>query len=350
MIQLPRQKQLLFLFSFLMFCSRSIGQDLQDPGKYMSYVDDKKVNVTKTYLNYLSAVSHGKSARKVEKLREKVLNTIYDTRIEISGVPPFKGDKTLRDATVAFLKKCYSVFNEDYGKIVNMEEIAEQSYDAMEAYILAQQKASEKLDEAAEETKLVEKQFAASHNVNLVEGKDELSLKSEQSGKVLSYYNTLFLIFFKSNWQDKHLTDAINASNLNAIEQNKNALQKYSTEGLQALQGIDAFQSDLTVVTACKKILNFYKEMCESRMQSITDFLLANENFKKQKKQFDAIPAAKRTQADVDNFNKTVKEVNGLADAYNKSNKQINSEREALLDQWEKAVNRFMDVHIPYSR
>src|SRR5215212_5175826 len=119
MMQLLRQKFPLILFLSIVCRSGSIAQDLQDPGKYMSYIDEKKVMVTKTNLNYLSAVSHGKSARKVEKLREKVLNTIYDTRIEISGVPPFKGDKTLRDATVAFLKKCYSVFNEDYGKIVN---------------------------------------------------------------------------------------------------------------------------------------------------------------------------------------------------------------------------------------
>jgi hypothetical protein len=49
------------------------------------------------------------------------------------GIAPWKGDRSFRDTTVAYLKLLYIVFNEDYGKIVNMEEIAEQSYDAMEA-------------------------------------------------------------------------------------------------------------------------------------------------------------------------------------------------------------------------
>jgi len=127
----------------------SRAQDFTNPGTYMSYMSDKLALVNQTYMNYLSAASHGKSVRKVEKLREKAVNAIFTARMEIQGMPPLKKDKTLKDATVNYLKTCYNVFNEDYSKIVNMEEIAEQSYDAMEAYLLAQEKAGEKLDSAA---------------------------------------------------------------------------------------------------------------------------------------------------------------------------------------------------------
>jgi len=48
-------------------------------------------------------------------------------------MPPWKGDRSYRNSSVAYLKLVYHVFNEDYGKILNLEEIAEQSYDAMEA-------------------------------------------------------------------------------------------------------------------------------------------------------------------------------------------------------------------------
>ena len=133
---------------FLSLSSAIKAQDLSNPGSYMSYIGEKEKEVTKKYLNYISAASHGKSLRKVEKLRTQVINSIYETRIAIQGTPAFQGDKTLRDASVAYLMLCYRVFNEDYGKIVNMEEIAEQSYDAMEAYMLAQKMANDKLDEA----------------------------------------------------------------------------------------------------------------------------------------------------------------------------------------------------------
>ena len=136
------------------------GQDLSNAGSYMSYIGEKEKEVTRKYLNYISAASHGKSLRKVDKLRQQVLNSIYETRIAVQGTPPFQGDKTLREASVAYLMLCYRVFNEDYGKIVNMEEIAEQSYDAMEAYMLAQKMANDKLDEAGIKRNIVGKEFA----------------------------------------------------------------------------------------------------------------------------------------------------------------------------------------------
>lgn len=220
----------------------------------------------------------------------------------------------------------------------------------MEAYLLAQQKANEKLNEANKKNQEIVKQFAAQNNIQLIDSQDELSLKSEKSSKVMEYYNTVFLIFFKSSKQDMYLTEAINAGNLNAAEQSKNALLKYATEGLQQLEGIKAFDSDLTVVTACKKTLLFYKEMCEKKIQTITDFLLLKENFEKAQKAMNQTSASQRSQADVDKYNKSVNEFNKSVSLYNKTNNELNKERQTLISQWNSTVDRFMDVHIPYSK
>lgn len=341
----------LFLITCLCWIQKGIAaQDLSNPGNYMSFINQKERDVTQTYLNYLSAVSHGKSARKVEKLREKVVNTIFNTRMEISGTPPYKGDRSLKDASVAHLKIVYSVFNEDYARIVNMEEIAEQSYDAMEAYMLAQQKASEKLAESNKTREGVGKQFAQKFNINLIESKDELGIKAEKSDRVMEYYNKVYLVFFKSFKQDMYLTEAINAGNVNAIEQNKSALMKYADAGIQTLDAMEAFESDLTLVTACKKLLQFYKEMTTQHVQPITDFVLLSENMKKQKKALESTPAAKRTQADIDQFNKSVKEINQALNAFNKTNNELNKERTAHINGWNSAVDKFLDRHIPYSK
>ena len=195
----------------------SNGQDLADPGSYMSYINEKERDVTKKYLNYISAASHGKSLRKVEKLREQVLNSIYETRITIQGTPAFQGDKSLKEASVAYLMLCYRVFNEDYGKIVNMEEIAEQSYDAMEAYLLAQKMANDKLDEAANKRNTVGKDFAKKFNVNLIDGSDVLNEKMKKSSEVTDYYNEIYLMFFKCYRQEAYLIEALNKINIISI-------------------------------------------------------------------------------------------------------------------------------------
>ncbi|MEO7983161.1 MAG: hypothetical protein ABI688_03660 [Bacteroidota bacterium] len=140
----------LFLLLSACFSLRPSAQTYETAVQYLDYIGKANEELTAKYLAYLSAVAHGKSARKVEKRRFEVVNAINETKINIQIMPPWKGDKSLRDTTVTYLKILNIVFNEDYGKIVNMEEIAEQSYDAMEAYLLAQEKAQEKLEAASE--------------------------------------------------------------------------------------------------------------------------------------------------------------------------------------------------------
>src|SRR6185436_2550093 len=168
------KKRLFQLSCFLFFLSfHPSAQNFEHAGEYMDYIGKANQALTIKYLTYMSAASHGKSARKVEKRRIEVVNAISDTKFDIMGMPPWKGDRTLKDTTVAYLKILNTVFNEDYSKIVNMEEIAEQSYDLMEAYMLAQEKANEKLEAASQRQHEVQKKFAVTHNINLIENTDE---------------------------------------------------------------------------------------------------------------------------------------------------------------------------------
>ena len=154
----------------LLFCFSSvIAQSLDNAGGYMDYIGKAEEELAKKYISYMSAASHGGRLRKVEKRRNELLNSIYETRIQINSMPTYKGDKLLRDASVVYLKLLYSVFNEDYGKIVNMEEIAEQSYDNMEAYILVQEKANEKLKDAYQSRTAIGNEFAKKYNISIID-------------------------------------------------------------------------------------------------------------------------------------------------------------------------------------
>lgn len=341
----------LFLIVAFMFLpgSKSMTQDLSTAGSYMTYIGEKEREVTKKYLNYVSAASHGKSLRKVDKLREQLINTIYETRIAVQGVPPFKGDKTLRDASVTYLQLCYRIFNEDYGKIVNMEEIAEQSYDAMEAYLMAQRLATEKLDEAGRKRSETGKEFAAKNNINLVDMGDIMDQKVKTSTRVTDYYNKIYLLFFKCYRQESYLIEALNKGNIISIEQNKNSLLKYATDGLEKLDTMGAFDSDGSLKAACQRALQFYKSEAGD-VTVMTDFLLKKESFDKLQKSYNSKPAAKRTQADVDEYNKSVNEMNQAGNTYNKLNNEVNKKRTNTLDNWNDTVKKYWDNHMPYAK
>src|SRR5688572_23498108 len=260
-MKLIMKKRLLLILVVSFACSPFVAIcQYENAGDYLSYINKKSEQLTAKYLAYLSAVSHGKSARKVEKRRIEVVNSINETRYDIMGMPPWKGDRTLKDTTVAYLKILNSVFNEDYGKIVNMEEIAEQSYDAMEAYLLAQEKANEKLNQAAKKQHDMQKQFADKHGVKLIEGESELEAKMELASKVMGHYNEVYLIFFKCHKQEAYLLEAVNKNNINAIEQNINSLQSCTEAGLDKLKELKGYNNDATVIVAARNMLYFFRD------------------------------------------------------------------------------------------
>lgn len=334
---------------FVLQTSSSKAQVFETPVEYLDYIGKANQELTLKYMVYVSSMSHGKSARKVEKRRLEVLDAIHNTRANIQGMPPYKGDKSFRDTTVAYLKILNSVFNEDYAKIVNMEEIAEQSYDAMEAYMLAQEKANEKLQQASEKQSETQKKFAEKHNIKLLQNTSELDAKMKIASQVMNHYDDVYLIFFKCYKQEAYLMEAIDQKNTNSIEQNINSLQSFAETGLEKLKTLDPFSGDGSLISACRNMLNFYKEEAK-KSASLSDFILKQENFMKLKKQFDAKPAGKRTQQDIDEFNKAVNEVNAGVNDYNKTNNELNKKRSAALDNWNNTVKRYLDTYVPQQK
>src|SRR5688572_25159952 len=165
------------------------AQDYNNPSVYSNYIGGQQENITKKFLSYNSVVARGKSAKKVEKQRAKLLEEVQEARMNISSLPSCQGYKDYRDSAVSFLKLYYSVLNEDYSKILNMEEIAEQSYDLMEAYILAQEKIDEKLAEANSNISNEHKKFAARFNMLLTENDGELGKMVKEVSAVNKYHH-----------------------------------------------------------------------------------------------------------------------------------------------------------------
>jgi hypothetical protein len=335
----------LLLFFFMDLSLKA--QTFNDAGSHMSFITQQNREIMQDVLSYTSAVAHGKSAKKVENRRQAQLQTTKDAIKKVSAMSPYKGDKDYRDSCVSFLNITYHILNDDYGKIVNLEEVAEQSYDAMEAYLLAQDLANEKLQEAHGRLMIVERSFAAKNNVTLIESNDELSKKVEIASKVNTYHRKIYLIFFKSYKQEMYMLDAMSKKNVNGVEQNRNTLQNFSEEGIAKIIGIQAFNGDNSMIIASRQLLEFYKSECKDKVPGLTAFYLKEENYQKVKKAFDAKSQSERTQSDVDQYNKAVNEFNQAVNEFNNTNNQLNANRGKLIDSYNKASQNFLDKHTP---
>jgi hypothetical protein len=325
------------------------AQTVESPVDHMHYLSERESELQKNYLSYMSEVAHGQRARKMEKRRQELIVSIQQAIREAGKLRPYKGDASLRTAFAEYWNILLLVFKEDYHKIVDMEEVAEQSYDMMEALMLAQEKVDEKLAAAYDKIPVAYEAFATKHNVTLTDGEEtKVARKLNKVSKVNVYVNQLFLIYFKSAVQENNLASAMNAKDINAVEQSKNALTTYAQEGLTRLDTIKAFDGDASLINACRKSLQFHKAEGESRIPPMADYLIKADEFTKIKKSFDAIPASKRTQADVDKFNTAVNDVNKGAQNFNKLSEQLFKDRVKMVESWNAARKQFMDKHMPY--
>lgn len=337
---------LLLLFSFFAMAQLQAQDD--SPVTYMNLVEKAEEEANQKYLVYVSAAAHSNRIRKIEKMRKQAIDGIINSRNKAIGLPYYKGDKELRQSSIDYLNFLYLIFNDEYTKIINMEEIAEQSFNEMQAYLLLQQKTAEKLAEASMKRNKATQDFAKKYNINLIKGSSEEGEKANKASGVLKYRNQIYLIFFKCNWQWSELNKAMKNAKVNDIEQARNALITYAKEGMTQLDTLKNFAGDPSLANACKYALNQYKLMAEKEIPKMTDFFLKTENFDKIKRSFDAKSQRDKTQQDVDAYNKAVNEMNASVNTFNSAVESTNRTANDIVNTYNKADKEFGDQHTPY--
>ena len=338
-----------FLLFALYFSTGSHAQVIENAGDYMTAITNIQVEMDRKYMAYISASAHFRRERKVERFRMQALESINNAKYKTIALPKYKGDNSLRQASLGYIQYCYRIFNEDYTKIVNMEEIAEQSVDQMQAFLQMQEKASEKLQEASENLSKAERDFASKYHVNLVDSKNELKDKMGIAGQANRYCDRLYIVFFKCNWEDGQLFDALNAHKLNEAEKARNSLIAFVKKGLEELK-TDSFRTFLgnpSLSAACSDALLFYKSMAINDIPKLTDFYLKEENFARIKKALEA-KGIHKTKEEVDQFNKNVRDINASANNFNQLNLELNKSRKEVVQNWEKAEISFRDEVMPF--
>lgn len=335
--------------SLLFFFTLVLSAAAQDnPAAYMDTLGNAQLEMSKSYMAYISAAAHSKRKRKIETLRLETVDNIVNCQNTIKSLSPYKGDNTLRQACLDYVQLCYKIFDDDYAHIVNMEEIAEQSYDEMQAYLLLQQATDDTLEMAISRMHNAEQAFAQKYNVNLVDEKTDLGEKMKQTDRLGKYRDKVYLLFYKCNWEDGQLIEALNQNNATKAEQDRSALDKYAIEGLAVLDTLKPFDNDASLAIACRQALVFYKNEAETQIPTLTDFFLKEESFNKLKAALDAKADKDRTQQDIDNYNKAVTDLNNSVTVFNQINNDLNGGRNKADATWDVTEKNFLDAHTPY--
>lgn len=295
---------------------------------------------------YLKAITRGKGERKIENKRQNLIDEIKSIKSEVGNKNSYESDKTFKNAVLEYLEISYIVLKEDYDKIIDMEEIAEQSYDMMEAYLMAQEKAGETLNNAWKVVVQAQKDFAFRHNITIISGElDKISQRILKASESLHYYNEVYLIFFKSYKQEAYVLEALERGDINALEQNNSTLALFALEGTEKLKETESYNGDPNLKVTARKLLVFFQDEAEKDIPILIDFFIKKDNLDKVQKMFESKSERNRTQQDIDQYNKAVKEYNDAVKTYNRVIELTNSKRNRYLEQWNHEANEFFSKH-----
>jgi hypothetical protein len=340
--------KLKILFTLLFASMSMLSQEFKTPVDYLSFIGNEQQNISKSMWKYTSAVAHSKSARKIDNTRKALVKIIQNASNKISDLKSgYNGDLEYRDQVISYLSISEKSINEEYSKIIDMQEVAEQSYDFMEAYILARDLVNKKIEEEDEKVALAQKTFALKYKITLTDANTELAKKMETSNEVFKYHTNIYLLFFKVNITDILLTKSIESKDLGAIQQNANTLIQYANEGLEKLTNTANYNNDNSLAEVTKKSLEYYKKEAEQYVPQIISFHMFNEKFENAKKTLEDKSQKDRTQEEVNNFNSMVKQINKKIEDYNKSNNNNNQEKNNIINNWNSVAENFISEHVP---
>lgn len=338
----------LLLIFFFATSVNLFAQEFKSAVEYLTYIEKEQGLISKSTWKYTTAVAHSKSARRIDATRKQLVKSIEAAQKKISGLKDgYKGDLEYRDQVLQYLDISKININEEYEKLINMQEVAEQSYDKMEAYLLMRDLINEKLDAENEKAKNAFQSFALKYKINIADGTSELEEKFKISHEVFDYHTALYLIFFKVNFTDINLSHAIEKKDMSAIQQNANTLVQYADEGLEKLKAIKPYKGDTSMINVTKKTLEFYKKQAQQFVPKIVSFIMFNDKFENAKKTMESKNAKDRTKEEIDNYNVMIKQVNKEIETYNKVNSTNFQEKGNLVNEWNATGENFISGHVP---
>ncbi|MEP4594748.1 MAG: hypothetical protein ABJZ92_00960, partial [Cyclobacteriaceae bacterium] len=275
-----------------------------------------------------------------------LVKTMQKSRYEINKMPAYKGDASLRKSVVSFLDLAVYSLNNDYKKIVDLEEIAEESYDAMEAYLLLKEKVNEKSDSIFQVLKTAETEFASKYDIKMVKDDSRIAKKLNNGGEVIGYYNDIFLLMYKSQWYERQMLGALEANDFAEAEQYRQTLELTAKEDMERLKLEEPFNGDSDLIEKCHRVLEFLYGEAVRYMPDQINFFLVKDEFEDAKKTIESKSKRSLTQSDVDDYNQKLEKFNAAVNEFNETNSYLNKHRSKRYDEWTNSAEAFFDKYI----
>ncbi len=275
---------------FILFISSThfsvFGQEedfnFKNAADYNNYIMKEMVVAVQKNFEYISFNVHpptGQASSEdfelMETRRKEVTQQIVQSKEKIKRMPPLDGDTRLRDEAVESLTEYQHAFELDYKDIIGLKKKSKDSYEAMEAYWKAEDKAEAKVNKATSRLRKAQQAYARKNNMTVVEGKSDsvLDQKMMKITAVNTYWREIYLPFFKISKEYDLLWDILSKEKVDLINRQRSQVIKTVSDILPSLKAKAGFNGDVEFRDQTINLIEYYQRVAEKDFAKITEVL-----------------------------------------------------------------------------
>lgn len=339
-----------FLFILLLFALTFASGKLNaqaHAGEYMDELSSLFEPVRQQTWSYLVTVVQSNSVKRTNQKRNELIRFVEETARKIKAYKTWEGDGAIRDSMANFLMLTSKMFQKDFAALETMETHTGESYEALDDYLKAKEAANKKYNTAANNIGIATRAFADKYNITLREAeKDELTLKIEQGVETMDYYNNIYRIMYRAQVEESHFITALDEGNLEECGRLIKKLDQFSSAGLSELEKTPPYHGNKLLLIHTKRLLDFYQMEAIKKFPEQVSFLELNTDIARMKEALEGLPEEKRSNEDINAFNKKVDEYNKAVGIYNANNTSLNEMRTNLITDWNNNGQLFIKTFI----
>ena len=268
-----------FLFFLLLLSSFASAQEsefnLKNPGDYNNFIMNEVIITVQKNFEYISLSVHSEDYDQLELKRKEVVDVISKSKENIREMPALEGDTRLRDEAVEVLNEYKSAFELDFKSILGLKRKSKDSYEAMEAYFQAQDKAEEKVNKATRQLRKAQRVYAERNNMKVVDTKsdDLLELKMNKISGVNDYWRSLFLDYFKVSKQYDKMWDALSEQKAGLLSHQRELTLKLIDQVLPQLKAKPSYRNDSEFRDQTINMVEYYQGVAKTDFARIIEVL-----------------------------------------------------------------------------
>lgn len=316
------QKLLLLLIILSSFFTVSAQEDetqlsesANEIGEYNNYIVHQQSMMMRRLVEYIVHSVHNENFKEVEDKRQGVLFQIDLAIHNLEKLKPLESGDEMREKALEVFKLYKKLYSEDYGKINLLKRTKENSFENMETYFDALDKAESEINNSFNELNKVQLDFAEKHELKIKEHEKDGTM--EIIANLNKYSRAVFLEYFKVYKLSSAFMNETVEQNDETAETTGEALLKGTEDAYTNLKNIEAYKGDEDYKNKAMAYVAYNKLFSTKDFPSIMSILTKEE----------------RSQADIDSLNEI------LTQYYNDTND--------LLNQFNNANLNLMRTHIP---